>query len=78
MIIPPPTYNEPDEIEPIVIDSDEARYRWIRWYIDCPNWTCFCGGVMMGRMKYCIHCKVKHGRHTPRPASYIESTYSDA
>jgi len=74
MIIPPPTYNEP-ELSPEQ-ELDQKQYRWITWFINLPTWKCHCGAVMMGRMRYCIYCKNKYGRHTPRPDSYVEPTFS--
>lgn len=74
--IPLPTYNEPDETVPPVIDSDESRNAWIRWYLDTPNWKCdACGSVMFGRVKYCIYCKWKYKNHVSRPITYIENTF---
>lgn len=71
MIIPLPTYTEV-ELSPSE-EADARQYMWITWFINLPTWKCHCGAVMMGRMLYCIYCK-NHGRHTPRPDSYVEST----
>jgi hypothetical protein len=32
---------------------------------------------MFGRMKYCVYCKLRLGKHTPRPDSYVENTYDE-
>jgi hypothetical protein len=73
MIVPPPTYNEP-ELSPEQ-EADARQYAWITWFINLPTWKCECGAVMMGRMKYCIWCKNRLGRHTPRPDGYLEPPF---
>jgi hypothetical protein len=62
MLIPRPTYSEPEIELP-----DKPDSRWIRWYLDCPSWKCVkCGAVMFGRMEYCVYCKMVLHTHTPR------------
>jgi hypothetical protein len=64
MLIPRPTQNEPEE--PDVSELSSGAY--IKWYLDVPNWKCnVCHAVMFGRMTYCVYCKVRLGKDTPRP-----------
>jgi hypothetical protein len=70
MIIPLPKHDESDPLP-----TKEVDYEWIRWYINCPNWTCVeCGAVMFGRVLACVYCKTVFKKHTPRPTSYPPDT----
>ncbi len=69
LITPPPLVDE-QVIEPVVnLNVEESRR--IELYLNVPPWICpLCGAKMFGRMTYCVYCKIRHCRHTPRPADY--------
>lgn len=70
MIIPIPTYTEPEEIH--VPDTPSEKGDWIRWFLDCPHWKCdSCRITNFGRNKYCANTKCKQ----PRPTSYVENVF---
>jgi hypothetical protein len=69
MIIPPPTYNEPEQIE--IPKTDSARNHYIRWHMDCKPWMCSCGIKNFGRNKKCADTKCP----VVRPTSYVENVY---
>lgn len=75
-LIPIPIHQESDQQDYEAPRDNAERDRYIRWYINCPNWKCDkCGAVMFGRMKYCVYCKMRLGVETLRPTSYVENTY---
>lgn len=82
-LITPPTDEEPEPEEPPVVETDYAtqlfRDRWIKWFLDCPNWICtICKSTNFGRNKYCAGCYGRQGiKTTLRPDSYQETTYAD-
>lgn len=73
IITPPNDYGipEPELIEDKPILSEEQifwRNRRVAIFLNVPNWKCAeCGATMFGRMKYCVYCKLRLGKHTPRP-----------
>lgn len=70
MLIPRPTYKEP-EPEPVVILGPSKEFT--DWYLNVPNWVCVeCSATMFGRMIYCIYCKQRLGKDTPRPENRHE------
>jgi hypothetical protein len=77
LIGPPNEYESEPEPEPTrTVTVNEKRDRYIKWFLDCPNWKCpECGATMMGRVKYCVYCKQRLHKDTPRPADYVENVY---
>ena len=70
MIVPSPTYNEP-ELTPQQ-EADARHYAKVIRIINMPTWKCHCGAVMMGCVLYCIYCKNWRSQHTPRPSTYLD------
>lgn len=72
MLIPIPTKEETHKpVQPVRTDAEKDR--WRAWYCNCPNWKCeHCGTTMFGRCMWCVYCKIKLNKHTPRPSSYVE------
>jgi len=72
MIIPRPTYTEPEERAEVRVGVSESESERIRRYLDVPNWTCpKCEAVMFGRVKACVYCREALKTHTPRPSTYL-------
>lgn len=76
LIKPPNDYGvpEPELIEDKPVEDAQKiweRNRRITLYLDVKPWKCSeCGAVMFGRMKYCVYCKLRLGKDTPRPADF--------
>jgi hypothetical protein len=77
-LISPPTDEEPEpatESQPV---NTAFRDRWIKWFLDCPNWICpVCQATNFGRNKYCGYCHGRNGIKTLRPDWYKENTYAE-
>ena len=60
------------------IESNPFKDRWIKFYLDCPNWICpICIATNFGRNKYCAYCFGRNRVKTPRPDWYKENTYAE-
>jgi hypothetical protein len=74
LIQPPNDYGipQPELIEP----NEDAQKIWernrrIEIYLNVKPWKCGeCGATMFGRMKYCVYCKLRLGKDTPRPTEF--------
>lgn len=75
LITPPNDYGDkPVEKEKTtVVDSSWEERRRIELFLNVKPWKCpDCGTTMFGRVLYCVYCKLRLGKHTPRPAHYTK------
>lgn len=72
LIQPPDEYEE--YVEPVSTPTGNVKpQRWYDWYLNVPSWKCAeCGATMFGRVKYCVYCKQRLHKDTPRPSDYDE------
>jgi hypothetical protein len=72
LIQPPDEYEE--RVEPVSTPTGNIKpKRWYDWYLNVPNWICpECQATMFGRVKYCVYCKQRLHKDTPRPSDYSE------
>lgn len=72
LIQPPDEYEE--YVEPVSTPTGNVKpQRWYDWYLNVPSWKCAeCGTTMFGRVKYCVYCRQRLHKDTPRPSDYDE------
>ena len=78
MIIPLPHDNEPEQRK---IDDEytSEQLEWIGEFWRIPDWQCtVCNSVMFGRVSYCIYCKLRLGKHTPKPIDLVDPNSLDS
>lgn len=78
MLIPIPSKEEThNTVQPTRTGTEKER--WLKWYLDCPNWKCeVCEAVMFGRCIECVYCRIRLNIGRPRPSSYVETPYEKA
>lgn len=75
LISPPNDYGIPQpeflEDKPVRPSRSDAENRRIELFLNVNPWLCpECGTKMFGRCKECVYCRIRHSKHTPRPADY--------
>ena len=77
-LIPPPSYNEPDDEQPIIEGTTMTpRYfRYCQWWANRPTWKCsVCGGINSESSESCNYCRGRLKKHTPRPAHIVVTKF---